>query len=59
MMGQAHRSSYDIVGEVVAAFGARERECGYCSDCWANESFNRLRRASTVDGTEKGLARGV
>ena len=58
-MGQAHCSSYDTVGELVAVVGTRVREGGSCSVCGAGESFSHLRRGSIVDGTEKGLACGI
>ena len=40
---------------MVATFGVGEREC----DCWADESFRRLRRGSTVEGIRKGLTWGA
>ena len=52
MMGQAHRSSCDKVGELVAAFGVGFREGSCCSGCWAGESFSLLRRGSMVNGTK-------
>ena len=59
MMGQARRSSCDTVGELVAAVGARVREGGSCSIYGVGESFSRLKRGSSIDGTENGLAHGV
>ena len=48
-------SSCDRVGELVAAFEARESVCYCSSDCWADISFSHLKRGSTVEGTGKGL----
>ena len=59
MMRQAHLSSCDKVGELIAEFGTRESVyCCCCSVGWADISFIRLKRGSTVEGTGKGLARG-
>ena len=56
-MGHAHRSSCDLVGEFVVAVGMRVSG-GSCPACADGESFCRLERGSTGEGTWNGLARG-
>ena len=58
-MGQAHHSSYDIVGKLVAVVGARVREGGAFSVCGVGDSFNHLKKGYTVDVTGNGLVCGV
>ena len=60
MMGQAHLSSCDKVGESMAAFGTRESECycDCCTICWTNISFIHFKRGSIIEGTRKGLIQG-
>ena len=56
-MGHTHRSSYDLVGEFVAAKGMRDSD-GRIPACTGGESFHCLERGSTGEGTLNGLARG-
>ena len=55
-MGHAHRSSCDVVGKFVTTEGTRDND-GRSLACAGGESFRRLERGSTGEGTLNGLAR--